>query len=170
MLWEKEAFFQNRSQLYYSGRATSIFDSCAVGLKNQIGSSNGEKSVSWFQKNAWESSCLPVGLFVVRSSDALHNYFQVQIKEVKFFAPCVVPPSHLKVVMWTSMEGQLKEVVSFWYSFESNCELSCTSGRWCHAYYVSESLRAVSLFRCFHSPKVPGKWPCLKARTRRNVW
>lgn len=67
--------------------------------KNQIGGSNEEKSVSWFQKNAWESSCLPVGLFVVRSSGALHNYFEVQIIKIKFFAPYVVPPSLLKVVM-----------------------------------------------------------------------
>lgn len=68
-------------------------------MKNQIGSSNEEKSVPWFQKNAWESSCLPVGLFVVRSSDALHNYFQVLIIKVKFFAPYVVLPPHLKAIM-----------------------------------------------------------------------
>lgn len=56
-----------------------------------MGSSNGEKSVCWFQKKAWESSFLPVELVVVRSSDALHNYFQVQIIEVKIFGPYVVP-------------------------------------------------------------------------------
>lgn len=68
------------------------------------------------------------------------------------------------------MEGQLKEVVSFWHSCESTCELSCTSGGLCHADYLAESLWTVSVSNpqtldASTVQEVPGKWPCLKART-----